>query len=859
MKPVVKKLSAMLLSLAMVVSLTPIPGGLLLADETDAATPTTVGDTEPENKKDPEKPAAEKPKETKKPAETAPKETKETETEAPKEKESTETEAPKETEKKEAEAPKEKESTETEAPKETEKPAEEAPTETVPETEAPAETEKPETEQPKESEAPAETEKPAEETPAESEKPEEGNPEIPEETVPGESDVNDPQEAPIVPSSIIGVDCTDGLLKWNAVTGATQYEIKIADYSFNTTKTTYEIGKTIDKLIETYDLDNDSPYWYINLYAYDKSGNYKAEYKGSIYYYSNAVFKPGAITGHTIKNGILTWNKFPGADHYYLYIDGAWTEPIYTNSINLNNAIDNLIERDEIEKSSNNKYSVTITAETSDWTEIASVTLPDYEYISTAAPIYAGKITNPKITDGVLTWDAYTGAAKYYVGLSSAWGKLTDKATLKIGNVIDELIANGALYKSYDNKYYFEILAYDSKDREIGYWYGYLPYEATTFEPTIGTIQNPSVSAKGILSWSAYPGTTKYWVVIDWEWIEATTTSINLHQELERLIKENDDFKHSNGKYNITISADNRYGATIAECTITYTYNTSTTYIEPGTITGVTFDTNGKVSWDNYPGSVRYDVYVEDCKSTVKTNTFAINSRINSLVSAGYILNSSPYTIYIYAYDKDGVFIAEWDGNYNYKTSSKPITYGRISNLKSTNGILTWSKYKGAVKYAIKIDYRSKADAYTTGTSCYLNNVITALIAKGELSNYAFYDITVEALNKQGAVIASADLYYMLLDSNTLNVSGKTIKAKRRKTKSFAASKAISFIDKGQGKLTYSKASGSKKIKVSSAGKITVKKGLKKKTYKVKINVKAAGQSVYAATVKTVTVKVKVK
>ena len=66
---------------------------------------------------------------------------------------------------------------------------------------------------------------------------------------------------------------------------------------------------------------------------------------------------------------------------------------------------------------------------------------------------------------------------------------------------------------------------------------------------------------------------------------------------------------------------------------------------------------------------------------------------------------------------------------------------------------------------------------------------------------------------------------------------------------------------KGQGRLTYKKASGSKKITVNKkTGKITAKKGLKKDTYKVKIKVKAAGNSNYkASAVKTTTVKIQVK
>ena len=62
-----------------------------------------------------------------------------------------------------------------------------------------------------------------------------------------------------------------------------------------------------------------------------------------------------------------------------------------------------------------------------------------------------------------------------------------------------------------------------------------------------------------------------------------------------------------------------------------------------------------------------------------------------------------------------------------------------------------------------------------------------------------------------------------------------------------------------KGTVTYTKKSGSKKITVSKAGKVTVKKGLAKGTYKVKVKVKAAGNTNYKAKTKIVTFTIKVK
>ena len=89
--------------------------------------------------------------------------------------------------------------------------------------------------------------------------------------------------------------------------------------------------------------------------------------------------------------------------------------------------------------------------------------------------------------------------------------------------------------------------------------------------------------------------------------------------------------------------------------------------------------------------------------------------------------------------------------------------------------------------------------------------------------------------------------------------AGKAGKGKRKKKKTYGAAKYLTFKNKGQGKLTYAKVSGNKKISIKSNGTITIKKGLKKKTYKVVVKVNAAGRSIYSATSRTVTVKVKVK
>ena len=101
--------------------------------------------------------------------------------------------------------------------------------------------------------------------------------------------------------------------------------------------------------------------------------------------------------------------------------------------------------------------------------------------------------------------------------------------------------------------------------------------------------------------------------------------------------------------------------------------------------------------------------------------------------------------------------------------------------------------------------------------------------------------------------------------ANTLKVRGKTAAVKYKKLKKKAQTlnntNVVRFADMGQGKISYKKASGNKKITINKkTGKVTVRKGLKEGTYTVKVKVKAKGTANYKASAwKTVTFKVQVK
>ena len=92
--------------------------------------------------------------------------------------------------------------------------------------------------------------------------------------------------------------------------------------------------------------------------------------------------------------------------------------------------------------------------------------------------------------------------------------------------------------------------------------------------------------------------------------------------------------------------------------------------------------------------------------------------------------------------------------------------------------------------------------------------------------------------------------------------AAKTFKAKK-KTKKLAKNYSFTLKAAGTGpvKVTFKKANkaSASKITVAKTGKVTVKKGLKKGTYKVKVKATKAANANYKAAAKTVTIKIVVK
>ena len=351
------------------------------------------------------------------------------------------------------------------------------------------------------------------------------------------------------------------------------------------------------------------------------------------------------------------------------------------------------------------------------------------------------------------------------------------------------------------------------------------------------------------------------------------TYVFNVKDAIDKLIKRGDIVRQDS--YSVWLFA---YDAEV----LVATWNDKITYESkvPTSINGLSASIdNGILKWKNMKGTTDIFVLISDfrCVFFSDKTSLQLDKEIEWLIQSGYIENTGSFDIRILFYnEKTNKNIAIWSQKYEYKTTATAGKKDTLTGFSFSNGVLTWDEYKGADEYRY---------IYTTPYGCVefwafeenrfdANDYISQLVRDKSLNAQNHYSITIQAI-KYGYTDAFDDPlimaegtyeYDFTVAPNPLNVSGKTATVKnkklRKKKQTLSASKAISGLGSARGKLTFTKVSGNKNIKINAGtGKITIKKkGLKKKTYTVKVNVKAAGNMGYSPSdVKEVTFKIKVK
>ena len=196
--------------------------------------------------------------------------------------------------------------------------------------------------------------------------------------------------------------------------------------------------------------------------------------------------------------------------------------------------------------------------------------------------------------------------------------------------------------------------------------------------------------------------------------------------------------------------------------------------------------------------------------------------------------------------------------------------------------------YTGSVKASFKIAPASlagKAVALSAKTAVFNGSAQAPAVKTVGGANLAASDYKVAYKNASGSTVSAKSVKaagsYTVVVTGKGNYTGTSKAAKftikkaantmtvKKLSKSVSAKKLKSSkrvvaplkVSKNKGKVTYAKVKSGSSAKLSinkKTGKVTVKKGTKAGTYKIKVKVKAAGNANYKAMTKTVTVAVKV-
>ena len=262
---------------------------------------------------------------------------------------------------------------------------------------------------------------------------------------------------------------------------------------------------------------------------------------------------------------------------------------------------------------------------------------------------------------------------------------------------------------------------------------------------------------------------------------------------------------------------------------------------------------------------------------TLRTTSYTYNGKAKkpavTVTSGGVVLKEgTDYTVKYSDNKIVGTASATVTGKGHYtgtvRKTFKILPKGTsISSVKAGNKQITikWKK-QAAQTTGYQIQYSTKKDFSSGKVSLTIKNNKTVKKTIKNLKAGKKYYVrirTVKPVNGKKYYSAWSKASYTIVKAaNPMTVKGKTAsvsyKALSKKDQKLAASKVLK-ISKNKGNTTCKKVSGNAKIRIARDGKVTVKKGLKKNTYTVKVKVTAAGNANYNPATKTVSFKITVK
>lgn len=246
---------------------------------------------------------------------------------------------------------------------------------------------------------------------------------------------------------------------------------------------------------------------------------------------------------------------------------------------------------------------------------------------------------------------------------------------------------------------------------------------------------------------------------------------------------------------------------------------------------------------------------------------------LQSAITAAKKLKAADYTAASYKTYKAAITAAETvlngedfsDTEVTAATKALTDAKAKLVKLKTQSITVSVKNTKNVVskKYGDKA-FSLGAKAKTTLTYKSSNTKIATVDRKGKVTIKAAgtVKITINAKATSTYKAATAKVLTIKIAKKAPTIKTKigtknlSYNALKKKTQVFTLGTSVN----SKGTLTYKKLSGSRAVSVNSkTGKLTVKKGLRKGTYRVKVQIKSAAKGNYTAGSRTVTVTVRVK
>lgn len=284
--------------------------------------------------------------------------------------------------------------------------------------------------------------------------------------------------------------------------------------------------------------------------------------------------------------------------------------------------------------------------------------------------------------------------------------------------------------------------------------------------------------------------------------------------------------------------------------------------------------------YDTLDGTIDEDITEEQIKAfndaVTALQPVATETSINALksaITAAKKVKAADYTAASYKTYKAAITAAETvlngedfsDTEVTAATKALTDAKAKLVKLKTQSITVSVKNTKNVVskKYGDKA-FSLGAKAKTTLTYKSSNTKIATVDRKGKVTIKAAgtVKITINAKATSTYKAATAKVLTIKIAKKAPTIKTKigtknlSYNALKKKTQVFTLGTSVN----SKGTLTYKKLSGSRAVSVNSkTGKLTVKKGLRKGTYRVKVQIKSAAKGNYTAGSRTVTVTVRVK